>query len=114
MKINIEIVTHDRLLVYQLVGNNTLTEGMIVDLPGGACLEYQSSLLAKAVGIPEILNFIIEASCSVDINLLASYIYDKLKNKPIERITIRQKIVTEISEVGIRQVLEEEFTQTAE
>ena len=41
----------------------------------------------------------------------ATLLYDKVKDKPMERITIRRKVVTEISEEGILQILEEELDQ---
>ena len=63
----------------------------------------------KSFGIPEILQFIVDASVNVEIGLFSAWLYDKVKDRPVERIIINRRVITEITEEGIRRVLEEEI-----
>ena len=110
MRIPLHIETHDRRLGFEIAGTgNSLNAGTVVSLPGGATLEYQGSLVRKAFGIPEVLNFVLDASISLDLGLLGAWLYDKVKDKEVERIIINRRVITEITPQGIRQVLEEEI-----
>lgn len=110
MKIQLQIETHDRTLGLDLAAvNNTLKSGTVVVVPGGAKLRYEGTLVRKAVGIPEVLQFIVDGSVNIDLALLATWLYEKVKSRPVERITVNRRIITEITEDRIRQVLEEEF-----
>lgn len=81
---------------------------MRIQAPGGVSLQYEGSLVRKSVGIPEVLQFIVDASISTDLGLFGAWLYDKVKSKEVERIIINRRVVTEITADGIRQVLEEE------
>lgn len=109
MIIPLKIETHDRHLGFEMLGSNSHSIGDTVELPGGATLEFQGSLVRKSVGIPELLKFLLDTSLGVDIGLLSAWLYDKVKGKDVERIVINRRVVTEITEDGIRQVLEEEI-----
>lgn len=110
MKVPLHIETHDLRLGFDIAGiANSLKAGTVVDLPGGAKLEYQGSLVRKAFGIPEVLQFVLDASLDVELGLLGAWLYDKVKDKGVVRIIINRRVVTEITEQGIRQVLEEEI-----
>lgn len=110
MQLPLEIETHDRSLGFDLAAvGNTLNAGTVVEVPGGARLVFEGALIRKAFGIPEVLQFIVDASVNIELALLASWLYSKVNNKNVERITVNRRIITEITEDGIRQVLEEEF-----
>ena len=110
VRIPVEIETHDRKLAFDIAGaNGQLSVGTIVDIPGGAHIQLRGMIGRKAFGIAEVLQFIIDASVNVDLALVAAWLYDKVKTKNIDRITIRRRVITEITEDGIRQVLEEEI-----
>lgn len=109
MNLTLNIETHDRSLGFDIAAvGNTLRAGTVVDVPGGAKLLYQGTFVRKAVGVPEVLQFTVDASINVDLALLATWLYDKLKSKPVERIIINRTVITEITEDRIRQVLIEE------
>lgn len=108
MQFDISIETHDRTLGFDLAAvENSLMVGTIVHVPSGATLEYRGSSMHKSVGIPEILQFIVNASVNVDLALFATWLYDKVKAKPVGRIIIQRRVITEITADTIRQVLEE-------
>jgi hypothetical protein len=112
MRIPINIDTHDRLLGFNIAGKNgRLSSRTVVEAPGGVKVEYQGSLVRKSFGIPEVLQLIVEVSKDVEIGLFSAWLYDKVQNRPVERITIRRTEITEITEAGIRKVLEEEITR---
>lgn len=107
--ISLHIETHDRHLGFEIVDSSSLAADLAIHAPGGVTLTYQGSFVCKAVGIPEVLQFLVDASVNVDLALFSTWLYDKVKNKDIERITISRRVVTEITPQAIRQVLEEEI-----
>ena len=107
--LRLEIETHDRFLGFEIMGTNSLASGASISAPGGAVLRYEGSLVRKALGIPEVLQFLVEASINVDLALFATWLYEKVKAKPVARIVINCRTLTEITEDGIRQILEEEI-----
>jgi hypothetical protein len=109
VKIPLQLETHDRRLGFEIAGKgNSLSSGTIVDAPGGVRMEYQGSLVGKSFGIPEVLQFGVDVGVNVELGLFSAWLYDKIKNKPVERVIVRRTVITEISERNIRQVLEEE------
>lgn len=104
----LHIETHDRHLGFEIAESSSLKSGMRIQAPGGVSLQYEGSLVRKSVGIPEVLQFIVDASISTDLGLFGAWLYDKVKSKEVERIIINRRVVTEITADGIRQVLEEE------
>lgn len=110
MKYPLIIETHDKMVGFNIAAiENSLTAGTIVEAPGNIKIEYQGSYIQKAFGIPEILNFVVEASVTVDLSLFATWLYSKVKDSPVEKIIIHRKEITVITESNIRKVLEEEI-----
>lgn len=110
MRIQLDIETHDRHLGFDIAGvDNRLSAGTVVDVPGGAKIVFHGMIGRKSFGIPEILQFIVDTAAGIDVGLLSAWLYDKVKDKPVERIVINRRVITEITEQGIRQVLEEEI-----
>lgn len=108
--IRIDIETHDKKLGFDMAGvGNSLTSGTIVEAPGGLKIEYMGALMRKALGFPEVLQFIVDASTNVDLGLLAAWLYDKVNGRKVEKIVINRRVVTQITQDGILQVLEEEI-----
>lgn len=104
----LRIETRDRHLGFDIAERSSLESGLIIQAPGGVSLKYEGSLVRKAVGVPEVLQFIVDASISTDLSLFVAWLYDKVKSKDVERIIINRRVVTEITADGIRQVVEEE------
>lgn len=97
MELPLEIETQDKAL------------GSSVQLTDGIELKYLGPRLAKAVGIPEALHFIVHITENLDLALLTAALYDKFKDKSISRIVVNRRVVTNITKEGIQQVLEEEI-----
>ena len=113
MRFPLKIETHDRKLGFDIAGiGNSLSSGTVVEAPGGVNVEYQGTYVRKAIGIPEILEFVVDASVTIDLGLFSAWLYDKVKDKPVERIVIRRKEITVITEDNIRKALEEEINIT--
>ncbi|MDH3997537.1 MAG: hypothetical protein OET90_01745 [Desulfuromonadales bacterium] len=110
MKFSLKIETYDRRLGSDIAGvGNSLSSGTIVDVPGGGKIEYITTRGCKAPGIPEVLEFIVEASTTIELGLISAWLYDKVKSKPVEKIVVRRRVITEITEENIREVIEEEI-----
>ena len=110
MKFPLNIVTYDKMIGFDIAGvGNSLRSGTVVDAPGGVKVKYQSTYACKAIGIPEVLEFIVEASVVIDLSLFSTWLYGKVKDKPVEKIIIRRREITEISEENIRKIFEEEI-----
>jgi hypothetical protein len=110
MRLNLDIETHDRRLGFDIAGvDGTLTSGTWVEVPGSAKLQFCGAIIRKAVNIPEILQFALDTTKDIEIGLFAAWLYDKVKGKDVERIVVNRRVVTEITENCIRQVLEEEI-----
>ena len=110
MKVQLDIETHDRRLGFDIAGvGNSLSAGTSVEVPGGATVTFRGAIVRKSFGIPEILQFVVDTAVNVELGLFSAWLYDKVKDKPVERITINRRVITEITERGIRQVLEEEI-----
>ena len=105
MKFPLKIETHDTRLGFDIAAFDT-----IVDAPGGAKVEYRCMHVCKSIDIPRILEFIVDASEAIDVGLFTAWLYSKVKDKPVVKITIRSSEITEITEGNIRKVLEEEIT----
>jgi hypothetical protein len=110
VKVPVHISTHDRRLGFDLAGiGNSLKSGTVVDAPGGVRLEYHGTMAYKSFGIPEMLEFVVDASIATDVGLFTAWLYDKVKSRPVEKITIRDTVITEITEASIRETLQREI-----
>ncbi|GGB79314.1 hypothetical protein GCM10011352_01220 [Marinobacterium zhoushanense] len=109
MKIPIEIHSHNHNLGFEFIESKSLSSGASIVVPGDAKVEFQGALIRKSVGIPEVLQFIVDASVTIDLGLFSSWLYDKVKSSNVEKIVIRRREITEITAEGIRKVLEEEI-----
>lgn len=109
MKYELTVETHDRSLGFDFAPDGkTLKMGATTEIPGGALVAYQGTHIYKSLGIPEVLQFIVDASINVDLALLGAWLYDKVKDKPVEKLTFNRRLITEITLDRIRQVIEEE------
>ena len=110
MRIPLELDTTDRRLAFDLFdGTNSLKVGVTAALPGDATLIHNGLMVRKAFGIPETLQLIVDVSISVNCGLVANWLYEKLKSRPVERLTINRRVVTTVTKEQIQQVLEEEI-----
>jgi hypothetical protein len=110
MKLNLEIETHDRRIGFDIAAiGNTLTAGTIIEAPGGAKVEYKGTIVRRSVGIPEVLQFVIDASVNLELTLLGTWLYEKVQHRKVERMLVNRREVVEISPTGITRVLEEEI-----
>lgn len=110
MRLELDIETHDRQLGFDIAGvDGTLASGTWVEAPGSAKLQFCGAIIRKAANIPEILQFALDATKEIEVGLFAAWLYDKVKGKDVERIVVNRRVVTEITENGIRLALEEEI-----
>ena len=110
MQIPIEIETPDIRLGFDIAGKDgSLKTGAYVDAPGGVRITYQGAIERRAIDIPALLQFIVDASVTLELSLFAAWLYDKVKDRSVTRMKIGRKVITEITPESIKQTLEEEI-----
>lgn len=104
--LTITIETDDRSLSGDYMG---MKRGVIFD-EGGTRLVFDGFRVRKGADVlSDALSFIIEVSKNIEFGLIATYLYDKVKNRPATRLIIRRTVVEEITPEGIKRVLKEEI-----
>ena len=107
MRIPISIASSDAGLAFELFAPaKTVGEGAKAEVPGKATIALSSWHGTKAFGAQEVLNLVLECGRDVGIGLLASWLYDKLKGRPVKLRIDRTEILI-IKEGEIRRVLTE-------
>jgi len=101
----IEIQTHDRSLVFDVLEKKSVSLNDEVEIPGNAKISYKGSLVLKSVGIPETVNFVLTFSSGVVASVVANWIYDKFKNKT-EKIKINRREIN-LDKNEITKIIEE-------
>jgi hypothetical protein len=109
MKIPVEIETHDRQLPFDLFDTRSMTSGMIKEIPGNGTIQLRGILARKAVGMTEILQFILETTKNVEYGLVAAWLYGKVSKREVKKVVIGRRAIVEISVDQIRIALEEEI-----
>lgn len=102
--IRITIDTDDRRLAFDLFGNPIqIGVGSRISVPGNAELVMRSLLTRKAFGLPETLELVISFSSGVASSLVASWLYEKLRNRSNTKLRIEEQQV-ELEEGHIKRV----------
>lgn len=110
MKLPIEIETPDIRLGFDIAGKDgSLKSGSVVDAPGGARITYQGAIERRLFEIPAILQFIVDASVTIELSLFVAWLYDKVKDRNVSRMKIGRKVITEITPENIKETIEEEI-----
>ncbi len=105
-KIPLAIQTRDRVLAFEIVGNSSsLQVGMTAPITEEVTLTFEGSLLQKATDLADVLSFIIDAAKNIEFNLISAWLYEKLKGKSVEQVTIGTVVITEITEKRIRMAI---------
>ena len=100
----IEIQTDDRTLSMPFDGG---TKRGTEVLPG---VVYDGLVIRKGGDIlSDALRFIVDVSVGLEVNLLAAYLYDKVRSRADTRLVIRRRVVEQTTRDGIERVIEEEI-----
>ena len=114
MPTTLTITTHDRQLIFDLIESKTMTAGEKLEKPGGVHITVGPIAIRKAMGIPEVLTFVIEAAKSVEFSLFASWLASKCRDREVTQVTIGKRVLAEFTEGSITAVLEEEVPREGE
>ena len=110
MQLPIEIETPDIRLGFDIAGKDgSLKTGSVVDAPGGARVAFQGAIERRGFDIPSILQFVVDASVTIELSLFSAWLYDKIKDRSVTKIKIGRKEITEITPEHIKKTLEEEI-----
>jgi len=102
--IKIEIHTHDRKLLSDILENSSVSMGDETNISDQARIKYDGSYIRKALGFPEIIYLILTFSSGVSAGVIANWLYDKLKKKNIEKLII-DKTEVEINKEEITKII---------
>lgn len=108
MPTKLTITTHDRQLIFDLIESKAMKAGEKLDKPGGVRLTVGPVSIRKAVGIPEVLTFVIEAAKNVEFSLFAAWLASKCRDREVTQVTIGKSVLAEFTEGDITAILEEE------
>lgn len=103
--INIQIETTDRRLDFEMLGAESLSAGAPVTILDGVTATWSTPLLTKRASEPYVFNLVIGGVSTVGLNLVTSWLYDKLKGKPAKLRINRTEV--EIEPDKIRIVIEQ-------
>ena len=110
MKLPIEIETPDIRLGFDIAGKDgSLSSGTVVEVPGGVKIAFQGAIERRGLDIPTVLQFIVDASVTIEFSLFAAWLYDKTNSRSVSKMRIGRKEITEITPEKIKQTLEEEI-----
>lgn len=102
-----EIETQDIRVLFDLLNSpKTFSPGDSVEIPGCAKLVFKGMYGQRTIDIPATLEFLIEHVDPVATSIIATWLYDKLKNKPV-RIKFNKKEV-DFSEKAIEAMLRQQ------
>lgn len=102
--VKIIISTFDHLLTFELFEKKKMSQGERIKITEGAELVLESIYGRKAFGLPELVALGLEITKDVAIGVIAARLYDKLKGRRIEKLTIDEEEI-EIEENEIKRVL---------
>jgi len=106
LRIPISIASSDARLAFELFAPaKSVEEGATAEVPGRFTIVLASWYGTKAFGAHEVLNLVLEVGKDVSIALFTSWLYDRLKGRPVKLRIDRTEILVEEGE--IRRVLTE-------
>jgi len=112
MEIRVEIETFDKDLDFDLFGTKTLSKGMQKTIAEGVSVAYEYTEYRKAVGFADIIHVIVTIGRDVPIGvaagLIATWLYDKLKGRKVEKLKIERTEI-EVDKGEIKRVIMEKI-----
>ncbi len=105
---NLVIETSDHSILERMLETKDFCVGYEIKIPGNATLIYDGRVSRKGIvaGLPEILEFTITFAAGTASSLVASWLYNKLKDRRVRIIEFNRKKV-EVSKEGIEKTIEE-------
>jgi len=119
MGIRVDIETEDRFLSFDLIESKECTSNKKYFLENGLIITPKPRIMTKSLDLInlEFVSIVIEIAKTmtygVIASLIANWLWDKIKNKPIKKITINKREV-KISKEDIEIVIKEELYKSEE
>lgn len=109
MEIIIEIQTHDRQLVSEIIGQQQAVSKETVNIPGNANIKAKGIAARKAFGLSETLELVLTCGSSVVSSIVANWLWQKLKGRATSlRI---DRVEVELNKGDIEKVLIEKIQE---
>jgi hypothetical protein len=108
MELSIEIETFDNMLAFDLFDVTRISDKTEKSITEGISVRYESTLIRKAEGFPEIVNIALfigeHVALPIAVSIVSRWLYDKLKKRKDNRLTINNTSV-EINAEKIEQLI---------
>jgi len=95
MQVKIEIETEDKTLVSDLFGSHAVLRGVSTKkVTDGVSIRFNGIVLREAIAIPDLIKITLliteKVALPVAVGLFSSWLYDRLKNRRVRRISIER------------------------
>ena len=79
--LQLEIVTHEKRLIFDLIGKNKVKIGESVDISTGVSVTYRGTRMYKARGTPDIIELILTIGARVPVSVVGTWLWTKLQGR---------------------------------
>jgi len=116
MKLIVELATNDKTLGFHLFNSQELNSGQTtVNLGKGVSATFKGTMFRKSVGIPDVIQLVLEIGkdvvIGIGVGLISAWLYDKLNGRDVKKLTIEKTEVTinkgQIEKIIIEKIQEE-------
>jgi len=108
MELSIEIETFDNMLAFNLFDVTRISDKIEKSITEGISVRYESTLIRKAEGFPEVVNIALfigeHVALPITVSIVSRWLYDKLKERKDNKLMINNTSV-EINAEKIEQLI---------
>jgi len=108
MELSIEIETFDNMLAFNLFDVTRISDKIEKSITEGISVRYESTLIRKAEGFPEVVNIALfigeHVALPIAVSIVSRWLYDKLKERKDNKLMINNTSV-EINAEKIEQLI---------
>jgi|SRR3989344_7050667 len=104
-KMELEIYTHDKDLLPNILGKSSPSRSDSVVIDGNAKLTYRGITIRLSDGLPEIINLTLTFWSSVAAGVVANWLYEKFKGRTVKIVINKREI--NLDKEQIKNIVEE-------
>ncbi len=113
MELDIDIFTTEKNLASHLLEKENPSKGDETEMSGGFTVKYPRMQPVKKAGEEEGIRILLDLVTSVGGGVAANWIWDKIKDKDVEKLIIEREVV-EKEEGEIKRVIKEKIEKKVE
>jgi hypothetical protein len=109
----LEIETTDKRVLHAVMGRRfpeeSLSRGDVAEPLGGVNVRYNGSIERRAIGFPEVAQFVLTLGAGVSASVVGNWLYGKLKGGRVQRIRI-DRVDVQLDKENIQRVIQTSLT----